>query len=147
MPPLTVENVIATLEQFALDADTIFRRGIANVFSRLDRRFRSHDGFKIGSRLIVTRMFNDYGRMNYGDTRDMLIDIERVFAILDSHDGDSFTSALFALERDRYGQRMLTQSETETEYFKIRCFMSGNAHLWFKRADLVVKVNMLLAEY
>ncbi|PZR92311.1 MAG: hypothetical protein DI537_14095 [Stutzerimonas stutzeri] len=39
------------------------------------------------------------------------------------------------------------QSECDTEYFKIRGFKNGNAHLWFQRDDLVVKVNKLLGEY
>ncbi len=148
MPALTVDNVVATLEQFALDADTIFRRSIANVFSRLDRRFRSHDGFKIGSRIIVTRMFDgDSGHLRYGRTRDMLIDVERVFSILDGQDEASFTSTLYAIDHDRQHIWSPCQTETETEYFKIRGFKNGNAHFWFKRADLVVKVNKLLAEY
>jgi|SRR5580658_2586521 hypothetical protein len=83
MPEITEENIYATLEQFRANAGMIFRRGIANAFSALDRRFKSHDGFKIGSRVIVTRMFNDHGSMAWGSTRDTLIDIERVFAILD----------------------------------------------------------------
>ena len=60
IPEVSVENIVATIEKFAGEADMIFRRGIANVFSKLDRRFRSHDGFKIGSRLILTRVFNDW---------------------------------------------------------------------------------------
>lgn len=52
-PEATVGNIYATLQQFMLDADTIFKRGIANCFSNLDRRFRSHDCFKIGSRVIL----------------------------------------------------------------------------------------------
>jgi len=147
MPPLTVDNIVATLEQFSLDADTIFRRGIANAFSKLDRRFRSHDGFKIGSRVILTRAFNDWGSLDYGYVRDTLIDIERVFAVLDGHSETSFTSALYALDADRRGHHGRRQSEVETEYFKIRGFMNGNAHLWFQRKDLVEKVNKLLAEY
>ncbi len=147
MPPLTVDNIMATLEQFAHDAGTIFRRGIANAFSKLDRRFRSHDGFKIGSRLILTRVFDDSGRLSYGSIRHTLIDIERVFAVLDGHAEADFTSALYAIDLDRRGVWQRQQSEVETEYFKIRGFMNGNAHLWFQRADLVVKVNKLLAEY
>lgn len=147
MPPLTVDNIMATLEQFMMDADTIFRRGIANAFSKLDRRFRSHDGFKIGSRIILTHAFNSWGSLDHGYVRDSLIDIERVFAVLDGHAEASFTSALYAVEHSRRGQYGPRQSEVETEYFKIRGFMNGNAHLWFQRKDLVEKVNKLLAEF
>src|SRR3546814_6190245 len=62
----------------------IYLRGIANSFSALDRRFRSHDGFKIGSRLIIERALND-SRSYWTDynRRDTLRDVERVFRALD----------------------------------------------------------------
>lgn len=147
LPDLTVENVMATLERFAGDAGMIFRRGIANAFSALDRRFRSHDGFKIGSRVILTYAFNDWGSLQYGRTRDTLIDIERVFAVLDGEPEASFQSALTAVENSRRGMHGPRQSEAETPYFRIRGFKNGNAHLWFTRDDLVEKVNKLLAEH
>lgn len=147
LPDISVENIMATLQGFMTDADMIFRRGIANVFSKLDRRFRSHDGFKIGSRLILTYFFTDSGSVNYGATRDMMVDIERVFSILDGKPEAQFTSALFAVDAERAGRYGRRQSEVETEYFRIKGYMNGNAHLWFQRADLVEKVNKLLAEY
>ncbi|PZR92012.1 MAG: hypothetical protein DI537_14395 [Stutzerimonas stutzeri] len=103
LPDLTVENVMATLDKFRAESGMIFRRGIANVFSKLDRRFRSHDGFKVGSRIILTYCFNDRGSLQYGSTRDTLIDIERVFAILDGHPESSFQSAIEAVEQSRKG--------------------------------------------
>lgn len=47
------------------DSGTIFKRGIANCFVNLDRRFRSHDGWKIGSRVILSNAFNEWGSWNY----------------------------------------------------------------------------------
>jgi hypothetical protein len=146
MPPITVENIYATLEAFRMDADTIFRRGIANAFASLDRRFKSHDGFKVGSRIIVTRMFNEYGRLEWGSVRDTLIDVERVFAILDGHHEATFQSTLNMLEAER-GMGHARQTLNENDYFRVRGFKNGNAHLWFKRDDLVRKVNKLLAEF
>lgn len=147
LPEITVDNILATLSGFAGDADMIFRRGIANVFSKLDRRFRSHDGFKIGSRLILTRFFGNGGDIEYGATRDMVVDIERVFAVLDGKPEAQFTSALNAVSADRRGRYGPRQSEIETEYFRIKGYMNGNCHMWFQRDDLVEKVNKLLAEW
>jgi hypothetical protein len=150
MPPVTVENIYATIQQFALDADSIFRRGIANAFSKLDRRFKSHDGFKIGSRIILKYAFSSYsGGLDYGPMRDTMLDIERAFVVLDSkHLGASYGGAVGAIQEDRrqggYGAH---QSCTETEYFRVRGYQNGNAHLWFTRDDLVGKVNKLLAEW
>jgi hypothetical protein len=148
LPPITVDNVYATLEKFFGDAGMIFCRGIANVFSKLDRRFKSHDGFKIGSRIILTYVFDGYGYLNSGAIRDKLIDVERVFSVLDGHSEGSFQSALDQLSmRKVRGAAGGAQSEHETPYFRIRAFKNGNAHLWFSRNDLVEKVNKLLAEY
>jgi len=147
LPEVTVENVFATLEKFRGEAETIWRRGIANAFSNLDRRFRSHDGFKIGGRVVLTYVFDEYGRLSYSSRAgDILIDIERVFSILDGKPEGSFQSAVRALQ-DRQSGFSPTQSLHELPYFRIRGFKNGNAHLWFTRDDLVRKVNKLLAEF
>jgi hypothetical protein len=149
LPEVSVENIQATLEQFSADADMIFRRGIANAFAKLDRRFKSHDGFKVGSRVILNSAFNDSGHWSYySHHRDTLIDIERTFAVLDGKTvGASYATTIGAIDLARSGQWGARQTEVDTEYFKIRIWMNGNAHLWFNRPDLVRKVNKLLAEY
>lgn len=148
-PEVTIENVIATLEQFALDAGTIFKRGIAECFSSLDRRFRSHDGWKIGSRAILTRAFNDYGMWNYyRNERDTIHDIERAFMVLEGKPVPKIYAGLVsAIEESRAGRFGPRQSFVETDYFRVRTFQNGNVHLWFKRDDLLARVNQLLGEY
>src|SRR3546814_3664877 len=61
----------------------LYSRGIANVFAKLDRRFRSHNGFKIGARLIIDRALNEWGSWDRYERRDTLRDVERVFLELD----------------------------------------------------------------
>ena len=83
-PEITVANIYATLERFAADADMIFRRGIATCFSNLDRRFRSHTGWKLGSRAVLSSAFDQYGKWAFRTNhRDNLLDIERTFTVLD----------------------------------------------------------------
>jgi Domain of unknown function (DUF4942) len=148
-PEVTVENIYATVEQFALDADMIFRRGIANAFSKLDRRFKSHDGFKIGNRVILDRMFDENGWFNYHrDMEATLFDIARTFLVLDgSRVPEHYAGIVGKLRNTRTARYGAHQSETQDEYFLIRAYKNGNAHLWFKRDDLVEKVNKLLGEY
>lgn len=148
-PEATVENIVATLEQFMLDAGTIFKRGIAKAFSGLDRRFRSHDGWKIGSRAIMTRAFNETGSWNYyRNERDTIQDIERAFMVIEGKPiPPTYGGLVGAIEESRRGQSGARQSLAETEYFRARAFQNGNVHLWFKRDDLVDRVNLLLGEY
>ncbi len=148
-PEVTVDNIFATLQRFAQDADTIWQRGLANCFSKLDRRFRSHTGWKIGSRIIINGAFNDTGHWcHYRNHQDTLLDVERAFYILDGlTPPPHYYGIVEAIDRERSGSYGARQSIVETEFFKLRIFMNGNCHVWFQRDDLVEKANKILAEY
>ena len=135
VPEVSEQTVRATFAQLFEDADTIFKRGIATAFSRLDRRFKSHDGFKVGARVIITGVC---GFWNLKDrARAVLADIERAFAVLDGQAPDA----------EFIPWRLEPARTYETRYFRIRTFQNGNAHMWMLRDDLVEKVNRLLASY
>lgn len=151
VPEVTVDNLLATMEGLFADAGMIFKRGIANAFCKLDRRFKSHDGWKIGSRVILTRVFDERGHWNfYGNERDTMQDIERTFLVIDGRNpAEAYGSLVGAIEvaRGRDLFRGARQTEVDSDFFKVRIFKNGNAHIWFKRDDLVDKVNQLLGEY
>lgn len=149
-PPATVDNIAATVERLIGDSDLIFKRGIALAFSSLDRRFRSHDGFKIGSRVVIPYFADSSGYVRWDGRRDTVMDVERAFYVLDGleqPDADAGIIGMLGLAaRDvpGYGAKAY---EAESEYFTARVFKNGNAHLWMKRKDLVQRVNQLLADY
>ncbi|WEA24051.1 DUF4942 domain-containing protein [Rhizobium binxianense] len=149
-PEFTEENAYATIEHFAAEAGMIFRRGIAEMFSNLDRRFRSHSGWKIGSRVILNNMFGVDGWWNYHrDHRSTLQDIERTFLILDGRKPVADYAGIVG-ELDnarRLDGRGARQTEVQSEFYTVRIFKNGNAHLWFKRDDLVAKANRMIGEY
>jgi predicted RNA methylase len=148
-PPATAENCYATMQALFADAGTIFKRGIAEAFSGLDRRFRSHDGFKIGTRVVLSGAMSEHGMWNHYLRRDDAIrDVERTFYVLDGRQqpdrGDGVVGVI-----DRARPRGLGRSayEVEDEYFRVRVFKNGNVHLWFLRPDLLERVNQLLADH
>jgi predicted RNA methylase len=149
MPDITVENVYATLQQFQADADMIFRRGVANAFSKLDRRFRSHDGFKIGGRIILDRLMSDSGRFSYDSyKRDTLLDVERAFSIVDGQNVKAaYAGIVGQIEANRSGCWHPREDLIESTYFRVRIYKNGNGHLWMKRPDVVEKINKVLAEW
>lgn len=148
LPPVTVDNVYGTLESFMAQAETIFRRGIVNVFTRLDRRFRSHDGFKVGGRLIINHLVSGDGYFSsYGDRVDMLLDIERTFLVLDGKSARASYAGIVGILHHERRSWTPAQSVHEGDYFRVRIFKNGNAHLWFTRDDLVEQVNKILAKH
>lgn len=148
-PPIEHATIEATLKHQIAQSREYFLRGLATSFSYLDRRFKSHDGWKLGSRMILTNAFNEFGSWCYhGQTRAALIDVERVFFVLTQTPQPHTSPVVHAINESRKGLGWgARQSECETELFKVRCFKNGNLHLWFKRRDLMDRVNTLLAEY
>ena len=151
-PEATADNCFATIMMQLGSADQTFRRGIANVFSSLDRRFRSHDGFKIGSKIILRSAFSEHGGWNhYARHDETLRDIERTFLTLDGKPHPEYVGSFSynVSEAYRLTAPILGRGAGEfaDDYFRIVWFKNGNAHLWFKRDDLLVRVNQLLAEY
>ncbi|KZL17665.1 hypothetical protein PsAD2_03001 [Pseudovibrio axinellae] len=160
VPEFTAGNVQATVADFLMNSKLIFQRGLARCFSELDRRFKSHDGFKVGSRIILDKVFDDWGHWNhYRNHKDTFHDIERVFNKLDEgnttyipegEEPPKHRSLVDVIDDDRKVNRTALsayRSTVESEYFKIQVFLNGNAHVWFKRKDLVEKANKHLAEF
>ncbi|SFJ48000.1 Methyltransferase domain-containing protein [Sphingomonas sp. NFR04] len=156
-PEVSIETAYSTLANLAGNAKMIFQRGIANAFAKLDRRFRSHDGFKIGERVVLTYVFDAYGMWNtHARHEDTIRDIERAFWELD-HENDPDPEKRSVPERyagiigqinDARPRGLVRGAFTvENEYFRVRVFKNGNAHLWFKRDDLLKRVNKELADY
>lgn len=148
-PPATAENCFATMERLLGESDLIFKRGIATAFSRLDRRFRSHDGFKVGARMVLSHAFSE-GSWNYYNKHDeTLIDVERAFCQLDGKpQPERMGGIVGAVDEARRGLGWGNHAfRAENDYFRVEAYKNGNAHLWFKRKDLVQRVNQLLADY
>lgn len=145
-PPFTPENVLSTLRALVGDSDKIFRRGLVEAFRQLDRRYKSNSAFKVRKRMILTHMFDQFGFMSHS-RESVLIDIERVFAVLDGKGapGNAGIVARIRFERQNRGMQPV-QSTHESDYMKVECFKNGNMHLWFTRPDLLLKVNRMIAE-
>lgn len=163
-PAFTLDNVLATVEHIQCEAKLMFFRGIANAFSKLCRRFRSHSTWKIGSRFVLPEVLNkDTGHWNYNEYQSAILwDIERVFCVLDDpyvdeqgvlrqhelgYRSEIITAIDKAADEDQAKYKGRQGLVIETRYFRVRTFKNGNIHIWFLRDDLVEKVNLCLAEY
>lgn len=147
-PEATIENVSATFTRLYGEARHIFLRGLANALSSLDRRFRSHSMYRFKDRAIVDRLATEDGHI-YSFSRGMqtITDIERALSVAvgaPEHSVGEASKALTEASRERYGAQRI---EVTTHFFRIRVFLNGNAHLWFRDKTHLEAVNKLLAEY
>lgn len=148
-PVFDEETADATMRQLIIDADRLMRRGIANAFAGLDRRFRSHDGFKIGTRVVLDYAINETGQWNSGRNHDDTIhDVERILMRLDGREvPDRYAGIIGLIDEIRQRNYCRFVCDVQTDLIRVKVYKNGNAHLWFLRDDLVRLINLNLAEH
>lgn len=147
VPDITPENVFATLSRLAGDANMIFRRGLVNAFRLFCGDYHSHDGFKIGSRFLITHLVSGgrkWASLNHYQ-EPKVQDIDRCMHVLDGKPSPTHMQGVLAAIRT--GMRA-GSDEVKSDYFKVRLYYgNGNAHFYPLRTDLVEKANKLIASH
>lgn len=151
MPDFTMQAVESTFLEMYQNRDEMFGRGCWEVMRKIKPgRYVSNDKEPFGipkGRIVLTMWFesskwNNYPRVNYS-MRDTINDVDRIFRVLDGKQPNpqGFESELNGFFKENPDERF------ENEYFRVRGFANGNAHIWFRRGDLVDKVNDVIAKY
>ncbi|EPX1398312.1 DUF4942 domain-containing protein [Cronobacter sakazakii] len=149
LPAINEANILSTFEQLHLNKMDVFERGIINVFKGLSWDYKTNSPCSFGKKIIVNNLVN-YNRwgfsLNWGWRRDQLADLEKMLFLLDGkpipdNRGD-VTIRLMEHIRDNP-----SKDAYEDDFFSIRYFQKGTAHIIFKRHDLTEKMNDIVAKY
>jgi hypothetical protein len=151
VPPEFTEGTIrATFIDLRLNAESMFQRGVFNVFRLLSNDYRTNarEPFRIGRKVVMSYMVGSsykvggHLRINYGShASEKLNDLDRVIQTLD---GKPFQPHSLRSAMDL----AFEQNEVfENDYYRAKAFKNGNLHLEFKRLDLLEKVNEQIAEF
>lgn len=152
-PPCRPDVVHATLERLQRESGMMFRRGLIQAWQNLDRRYKSHDGFSVGGRVVLTLAVEWDRRWGfssvlptYGESR--MRDVDRIMWVLDGRKEPDYQQGLCAALRQCLARhRHDGVQEFETDYWRVRFYQNGAVHLWPKRQDLVARVNQMIAEH
>lgn len=143
VPECTYETIEATLNQLQGNQQLIFNRGVVKAFQSLNSDYKTNDAFKIGKKIV---MENALGFYNHGC--DALVDVERVMFVLDGKKpptgSDTIATKLAQAGGCYFSPK---RGELETDYMIGKVFKNKNAHIIFKRQDLVDKCNKIVAAY
>lgn len=151
-PAFTVQNIRSTFLSISQQAETLFARGLVNVFLRLSDKHKSNtkEPFKVNRKAVLTYMVEKDWRKptvmisHRSYASEQLNDIDRVFKMLDGkkHAPRELEQACnVAFSEAENGNRY------HDDYYEIRGFMNGNLHIIFKRADLLDKANKVIGDY
>lgn len=149
LPAISEANILSTFEQLHLNKMDVFERGIINVFKGLSWDYKTNSPCSFGKKLIINNLVRHsrWGfSLNWGWRRDQLADLERMLFLLDGkpipdNRGD-VTIRLMDHIRDSPSKDVY-----EDDFFSIRYFQKGTAHITFKRCDLTEKMNDIVAKH
>ncbi|HHQ6615383.1 TPA: DUF4942 domain-containing protein [Serratia fonticola] len=150
LPAISEESIYTTFEQLHRDKGEVFERGVINAFKSLSWDYKSNHPCKFGKKIIVKGLvsYNQWGfTLNHSYRRDQLADLERMLHLLD---GKAIPDSRIDLTVRLYEHIRANPQMTkvyEDEYFAIKYFMKGSAHIVFKKPELIDKMNDIIAKY
>lgn len=149
LPDISEANIFSTFELLHLNKMEVFERGLINVFKGLSWDYKTNSPCSFGKKVIINNLVshNRWGfSLNWGWRREQLADLERMLFLLSGKstpdNRSDITTRLMAHIRDNPDKEVY-----EDEFFRIRYFQKGTAHLTFKRLDLVERMNDIIAKH
>lgn len=154
LPPLTVENIVGTLQGLAGRVDGLLKESVKEVFDWLRPRgawgngkLKTNHKFHVGPKAIVYGVESNYShgfriRYNYDANFRSL---GNAFSLLDGRGVQKYPNDLSTRFNEAF--KLAVSGETfADEYFEIKCYINGNAHIKFKRLDLLKEMNRIGGE-
>ena len=151
LPDITPAEVRNFIDTIIGNSTTLAQETVKEVFATLTPGKRRYNdlktnageaAWKVGKKVILTWILDTWYQKPHVQIReeDELIQLDRVFHLLDGAGiPDGYKSPLV----DAINAIGEYNTLGETNYFRFRCFKNGNLHLWFKRSDLVAKLNLI----
>lgn len=141
LPEFTMDNIIAMAEKFYAQRFTYIADAVREVYESLRpyTSYKTNSQFRLkeGVKVILPWLQNDKwnaGRISLYHSENIRR-LDNLFHMLDGKIFKTYWGPLYeGLEREWEG---------ETEYFKFKKYQNGNVHLWFKRQDLINRMNDL----
>lgn len=150
-PEFTRENIEATFSNLYETRGEMFEDGVIALFRSLSWNYKTNSPVGFSEKFVMTYFLdgqytgkNPLVWLNH-TAANRLDDLIRVCCLIDGRpepdhrDGIYHTFATPVRERGAPG-------EFENEWFRVKWFKNGNGHLFFKRMDVIAKLNQILAK-
>lgn len=150
IPAISGESIYSTFEQLHRDKGEVFERGVINVFKSLSWDYKSNNPCTFGKKMIANGLvsYNQWGfSLNHSYRRDQLADLERMLYFLEGKAIPDNQQDVAVRLYEHITTNRLKAEVYEDEYFTIKDFMKGSAHLTFKKPALMDKMNDIIAKH
>lgn len=150
-PEVTLENVISTFLHLNATKNQTFETGIIDVFRNLSWDYKTNNPCRLGKKIIINGVLSiNTTRSRYASVntkaQEWINDLARPFWLLEKKNVPDSRVAEGCQYRDYINENSCTlNGEFTCEWFRIKSFWKGSAHVTFTRPDLVEKINNIVA--
>jgi hypothetical protein len=143
VPELTEANIEATFASLYSARGEMFEQGVIACFKSLSWHYKTNLPQKFGKRIVIAHMTGYYSSSKC----DQLDDLMRVFHVLDGKPEPDHRGGMYALLSNAGAFYRDKTGKCENDYLKLKWFKNHNAHIEFRRLDLVEKLNGIIAKH
>lgn len=150
MPEITLDTVLATFNQLHAGKNDTFEQGVIDLFKSLSWDYKTNCPCRFGKKIIVSRLMESYssGRSYFGTLgRSKLDDLTKVFYLLEGRNVPDHRVSEGAKFGEFFERERFSGAVYDGEYFTMRYYMKGTAHITFKRPELVSRINDIVARH
>ncbi|MDW5418097.1 DUF4942 domain-containing protein [Iodobacter sp. CM08] len=141
-PELNETNIRNTFADLYDSRQKLLERGVIECFRQLSWEHSTNLPQKFGGRIILKKFCHTYNC--YGRKSDALDDLVRVFSVLHSRPEPDHRNGI----SQRFSEASnLNKMEFMNEYFILKWFKNGNAHVKFLNLADIEKLNDILARH
>ncbi|MGI1582810.1 DUF4942 domain-containing protein, partial [Raoultella ornithinolytica] len=141
-PEITLDNVIATFRALNASKGETFEQGVIDVFRNLSWDYKTHNPCFLGKKIIIDGVLDNHRGLYFSVrtyAQNRIDDLARPFWILDGKtipDNRVSEGANLSAFISQGGAKSVGEVFT-CEYFTVRTYKKGSAHVTFTRPDLV----------
>jgi hypothetical protein len=150
-PEISLDNVLATFKNLNANKAKTFEQGVIDVFRTLSWDYKTNNPCCLGKKIILNGII-EVNAGKYCSLRssgqERINDLARPFWLLDGKNVPDFRVSEGAQFRDFIREGIKQVGELfACDYFTIRAFKKGTAHITFTRPELVDQINDIVARH
>lgn len=150
IPDISLDNVLATFRHLSENKAETFAKGLLDVFRRLSWDYKTNNPCRFGKKIVIDRLLVVWRAEHISFNHEgaaKLNDLARPFYILDGKNVPDFRVAEGARFEEHYRANGFEGDQVwEGEYYSVRYYKKGSAHITFKRPELVDRINDIVAQ-
>lgn len=152
MPPLTEDNIRATMQGVYEDRGEYFAKAVEAVYKRLSWDYKTNQPYQFGQKIIVSYAVCSYSHFNSEDEMSLyavstsILDLERVVNTLAKRQPSNSDTGVRGMKAVKRGVWTDVPALEGDPLMRIKLYKNRNAHVEIYDEEIVNGMNRIMSE-